>query len=95
MFGFENSELSRQKEQSPIQMTKTTVLVALKTQNYLAVSTSEFVFERAQLAKSPLVLTQIAMIVNGFESNLSRQLFRDKSRLRLEFKTVSLKSISE
>ncbi len=44
-------------------MTKTIELVALKTQNFLAVIKSEFCFGCAQITKTLLVLTQSAGIV--------------------------------
>jgi len=66
MFGKVNQGLSRQKEQSPNQMTKTTGLVALKTRNSLAVIKTDISFDRSQLAKTLLVLTQIAKIAKLF-----------------------------
>jgi hypothetical protein len=48
------------------QMTKATELVALKTQNLLAVIISDIFFDRARLTKTLLVLTQKIPIVKVF-----------------------------
>jgi hypothetical protein len=47
-------------------MTKATELVALKTQNLLAVIISDIFFDRARLTKTLLVLTQKIPIVKVF-----------------------------